>query len=163
MHQVRPTPRRAGRHGPGLSSAPSLRPALCAQVCPRHLQEDGRDLPLLSPRLQGEGERPPLPGAGATPRLRPSTLLGSPGTLSPLPSPTRPVGGPPGAPVGSWRWEREAHSCVSPPVRAAEVRGLWWLLVSCQPQEGVAAGPGGGAAATAFPLEELGKNQHFSP
>lgn len=47
-----PTPRRAqGGVGPGLSEAPSLRPALCAQVCPGHLQEDGRDLPLLPPRL----------------------------------------------------------------------------------------------------------------
>ena len=44
--------------------------------------------------------------------------------------------------MGGWRWEREAHSCVSPPVWAAKVRGPWWLLVSCQPREGVAAGPG---------------------
>lgn len=69
----------AGGHGcPGL---PPLRPALCAQVCPGHLQEDGRDLPLLPPRLQGEGELPPCLRAGAAPRLPPSTLLGPPGPL----------------------------------------------------------------------------------
>ena len=117
VHQVRPPPPggrgAAGGHScPGL---PPLRPALCTQVCPGNLQEDGRDLPLLPPRLQGEGELPMRLLAGAAPRLRPSTLLGPPGPLSHPPHAQCP------SQVHQWGagGGRGRHTAGLPPARAA--------------------------------------------
>lgn len=122
----------AGLPGRSLSVLPSR-----LQVCPGHLQEDRRDLPLLPPRLQGEGEH----GASGLP-----------------------AGGTPTAPPAQGLWE--AHSWVPPPphppgpLRSGAAPTLSGGSGAAAAAAATAAAAGAGAA---FPLEGLGENQHFSP
>lgn len=161
VHQVRPHPQvGVGWWGAraALGSRPSDPPCVRRFVRGTCKKTDGTC--PFSHHVSKEKVSVPRARAGAAPRLYPSSLLGPPGPLShpphaQCPSQMRQWG------AGGGRGRRTAV----PAPQCGQLRSGVHAGCGCPagPKGGSLQARGGSAAATAFPLEELGKNQHFSP